>query len=277
MTEKELAPYVRFFRRNLSKIAYPRMVMAYDHRLFYVRRGNIELELEDRTVPMTAGGLAVLPPVTPYRLRFDGGAVDYIIINFDFDSAAGGARVRAPVCCEQFDESMVFSRTHIEPFGSPVFMTGAFFAEPLFDEMHKAGEIGESFCDERLSAMMKYILLTVVCGFLQNKGKDDPLITRACDFVDVHYAEGINNRDVAKAVGYHPYYLSKRFAEHMGGTLHEYIEQVRLKHAKRMLIESAVPIRDIAQACGFYDAAYFSKFFFKHTGMLPKDYRDFSH
>ena len=96
-------------------------------------------------------------------------------------------------------------------------------------------------------------------------------------FVDTHYAERIGNQSVAKALGYHPYYLNARFGESTGMTLQHYIEQVRLGHAKRLLIESAEPIRAIAQSCGFVDPAYFSKFFLRHTGMLPKDYRDFSH
>jgi AraC family transcriptional regulator len=47
----------------------------------------------------------------------------------------------------------------------------------------------------------------------------------------------------------------------------------RIKRAKRLLMESALPIIDIAHPVGFTDQSYFTAVFRKHVATTPKAYR----
>nr|WP_321509137.1 AraC family transcriptional regulator [uncultured Celeribacter sp.] len=46
--------------------------------------------------------------------------------------------------------------------------------------------------------------------------------------------------------------------------------------ARRLLAETDLPIKDIAERLGFHSAAYFSRAFHKHTGHSPRDFRQSS-
>ena len=68
-------------------------------------------------------------------------------------------------------------------------------------------------------------------------------------------------------------YLCALFKKEMGMSMQQYLLTVRLNNASRLLIESDLPINEIAYSCGFNDALYFSAIFKKKGGLSPKDYR----
>lgn len=67
--------------------------------------------------------------------------------------------------------------------------------------------------------------------------------------------------------------FSRAFRKNTGMTVCDYITFIRLKNALDMLADSSVSIRDIAEACGFVSANYFSKVFAAHFGNTPVKYR----
>ncbi len=52
-----------------------------------------------------------------------------------------------------------------------------------------------------------------------------------------------------------------------------YLQRLRLREACRLLVESALPVGEIARTVGFEDELYFSRRFRKEAGMAPSDYR----
>ncbi|MFC3120698.1 AraC family transcriptional regulator [Agaribacter flavus] len=63
--------------------------------------------------------------------------------------------------------------------------------------------------------------------------------------------------------------LERRFKKHLSKTPKQFINEYRLEKARRLLIESSLPIAEVAEDCGFHDHSYFSKQFAKMFGMLP--------
>ena len=53
----------------------------------------------------------------------------------------------------------------------------------------------------------------------------------------------------------------------------EYLTNVRIENAKRLLRETEMKGYDIAYECGFSDPHYFSYIFKKNTGLSPRDYK----
>jgi len=62
-----------------------------------------------------------------------------------------------------------------------------------------------------------------------------------------------------------------RAAYHM--TIVDYLTEVRLLHARRMLSETTRPVRDIAALCGFSDQGYFTRVFTEAVGVAPTAFR----
>jgi len=49
--------------------------------------------------------------------------------------------------------------------------------------------------------------------------------------------------------------------------------ELRFEHAKQLLAQSRLPVREIAQRCGCSEAAHFSSWFKKRAGQSPQKYR----
>lgn len=67
--------------------------------------------------------------------------------------------------------------------------------------------------------------------------------------------------------------LMNTFRNAYGITVGKYLTQIRLDHARRLLIESDRAVRDIAAECGFTDQGYFTKVFAAAEKCAPTDFR----
>jgi AraC-like DNA-binding protein len=70
-----------------------------------------------------------------------------------------------------------------------------------------------------------------------------------------------------------PRYLSKFFHQEVGERIIDQIARLRLRNAIEALEASQLSIKEIAIACGYSDANYFSRVFRRATGKSPHDYR----
>jgi iron complex transport system substrate-binding protein len=53
----------------------------------------------------------------------------------------------------------------------------------------------------------------------------------------------------------------------------EYLAAIRMKKAESLLSDTALPVREVAAACGFENEYYFSNFFKRHKGHSPSAFR----
>lgn len=68
-------------------------------------------------------------------------------------------------------------------------------------------------------------------------------------------------------------YLSRAFKKKYHVNFSEYLKDIRIGHAKRLLETSSRKTYEIADQIGYDDAHYFSQVFKKKTGMSPLEYR----
>lgn len=67
--------------------------------------------------------------------------------------------------------------------------------------------------------------------------------------------------------------LMNAFRAAYSSTIVEYLTEVRLSHARRMLAETNRSVRDVASLCGFSDQGYFTRVFSEDTGVSPTAFR----
>lgn len=99
-------------------------------------------------------------------------------------------------------------------------------------------------------------------------------IQRVCKQMADDPATPVSNKELAAACGMSVSGFSHRFKEYVGISPREYLLQQRLSAARYLLENTDLPIGEIADAVGFEDALYFSKFFKARTGMSPRDYKN---
>lgn len=78
---------------------------------------------------------------------------------------------------------------------------------------------------------------------------------------------------IAAQLNYHRGSMSRAFHKYAGVTLIDYIAQVRLQHARMLLMNTEQRISDIAERCGFREATYFCRWVNRHTGLPPSKLR----
>ena len=67
--------------------------------------------------------------------------------------------------------------------------------------------------------------------------------------------------------------LKRRFKAATGMTLIDYVQNLRIEEAKRLLESGAVAVDEISVAVGYEDASFFRRLFKRRTGMTPSHYR----
>jgi LacI family transcriptional regulator, galactose operon repressor len=102
---------------------------------------------------------------------------------------------------------------------------------------------------------------------------EDKTVARALAFVREHALEEIRIADVARKARVAPRTLQLRFRHVLGKSVHDEIHRVRTAHARRLLVETAMPTPDIAAHCGYSCASVLCRTFKEATGLTPRDYR----
>lgn len=95
----------------------------------------------------------------------------------------------------------------------------------------------------------------------------------AAQFAAGHFKEPIGLGDSARAAGVNSTYLSYLFSQEMGIGFANYLLKLRIDYAKKLLRESSLKIREVAENSGFNDYHYFSKVFKKMNGVSPAEYQ----
>ncbi len=96
----------------------------------------------------------------------------------------------------------------------------------------------------------------------------------ALDFVRTHLEREISRDEVARRCGVNPTYFSTLFKELTGTTFSRYVNQERIRKARRLLETSEQPVGEVARKVGFSDPSYFSLVFRDHTKMTPGRFRE---
>lgn len=92
-------------------------------------------------------------------------------------------------------------------------------------------------------------------------------------FLNENYQEQLSREQISRAVGYNESYISHIFAETMHISVPEYIHMLRVDDACNMLLQTSVPISQIAVNLGFGSIRSFNRVFRIQTGMTPREYR----
>jgi AraC family transcriptional activator of pobA len=91
--------------------------------------------------------------------------------------------------------------------------------------------------------------------------------------VDMHFREQHQLKFYGSEICVTPHYLNEAVKKAAGKTASEFIKDRIVLEAKRMLVQSHIPIGQIADELGFQDFSYFSRHFKKNNDLSPEQYR----
>ncbi|MDU0199707.1 AraC family transcriptional regulator [Paenibacillus sp. MAH-36] len=97
-----------------------------------------------------------------------------------------------------------------------------------------------------------------------------PDVQRALLHIHHHFREGISLEEAAKQAGLAPNYFSHVFRKTTGIPFQTYLQDLRLKFAKSLIISSDYPITEICYASGFQTITHFERVFKQRFGQTPR-------
>ncbi|MFI3293699.1 MAG: AraC family transcriptional regulator [Rikenellaceae bacterium] len=106
---------------------------------------------------------------------------------------------------------------------------------------------------------------------------DSRRVAKINAYISVHYREQIRLNTLADLVGMTPPAFSRFFKLRTGSNLSDYITDIRLGAASRLLVDSTMGISEICYECGFNNLSNFNRIFKKRKQVTPKEFREVYH
>lgn len=221
-----------------------------------VLRGRVALATVGGVWHATAGHITVVPPQLPHRWFSDDGA-----------ELAVTHLVHVPRDLEQ--RLLPGHRPRVIPLNEPQFAEYA----SVFSRVVALSGDSERERRHLLRAYLDVFLLVLVEGVRAQ----DPVtaaIDEAAAYMRAHLEEPVTVAGVARL-----FYLSettfrRRFRAAFGVSPKYYLLELRLTRARELLADSGLPVQDVAERLGFFDAAHLSSAFRRRYGLAPSSWRD---
>lgn len=102
---------------------------------------------------------------------------------------------------------------------------------------------------------------------------EDPEVVAALRYIREHACQGITVANLLKHIPLSRRMLEHRFKKLVKRSPHDEIVRIRMERAQRLLRETELPLRVIAERSGFTHADYLSASFKKYVGVSPRAYR----
>ena len=106
---------------------------------------------------------------------------------------------------------------------------------------------------------------------------DSRRILKVKNFISKNYMDELRLPELASLAGMCSSAFSRFFKLHTGRNISEYIIDLRLGYAARMLVDTAKSISEIGFDCGFNNLSNFNRIFKKKKGCSPSEFRESYH
>jgi AraC-like DNA-binding protein len=98
-------------------------------------------------------------------------------------------------------------------------------------------------------------------------------LQRVRDYIEANLNENISIQTLAEAAGLSMFHFARAFKQSEGLTPHDYLVQCRVRRTQKLLVESDLPLSEIALAAGFSDQSHCARRFREYVGVTPSSYR----
>jgi AraC family transcriptional regulator len=231
---------------------------------------NVTVRIKGREFSQTlqAGESVIIPAGTPSERRCPAGeAYDMLHIYIQpalLSKAAAGGDIN--MARTEIELEFGVSDPHIRHIGLS-----------LLEELECAGGAARAYADLLATALAVHLLRKHPAenDFTQSYSGGMPKykLRRALDYITDRLGGELRVAQIAEEVNMSPYHFTRLFKQATGLAPHQYIMHRRIEMAKKLLVETELPIVQIALEIGFQSQSRFTTLFRQFTGKTPKAYR----
>lgn len=213
------------------------------HEIVFFQSGSGTVTISGTDHPYHAGSIALIPPATEHSSVSDGD-VERIYLQGDFSSEL--------------------------PSALPAVFEGGDEAQALIELIYR-----NRFGNQNYLHALCHAYLLFIVGHLQQDDAVHRAVRQAAQTIADCY--GDSQCDITAILaesGYAVDYIRARFKEFIGKTPHEYLTDLRIRHACFLLetYRGVLPLSQVAEQSGYTDYVHFSKTFKAIIGAAPREY-----
>ena len=139
----------------------------------------------------------------------------------------------------------------------------------LYYEQNQSLKYGDKCSEHLLSLLLSRILRVFDVPKIKKNDSRYTLAGRAISYINTHFRDNPTLSDTAEWLGITPNYLSEEFHAVTGKRYKEYLNEIRLSYAKKLLISSNLSITEICFASGYSSLSNFLRVFKEYYGISP--------
>ncbi len=243
------------------------------YEIYYLFSGERYYFIKDRSYRVQAGDLVFIPPNAIHKTADTERAVPHERVVIEADTSIFSTMDEA--ICTAF-------QPHILGDGIiKLSLKEQLFVENILRSMLNEAATQHLGFENYLHALLQQLLI-FVARFIQYSGrntgqghlpKTHQKVNEIVEYINKNYASNLTLSNVANAYNLNPVYLSRIFKEITGFTFLEYLNNVRISEAKRLLRESEMKVIAIANEVGMDNQSHFGRVFKAVTGTTPLQYR----
>lgn len=242
----EFKSRILFMNKHNTKNDMFKMHSHNCYEVVYFLTGSGKTIIGGKNYPVSAHSYCIIPPKADHIECIEGYG-EILFIGFEYESSVYHL------------QEGVYHNSEIDKFS---------LFDNIFDEYKKQALGFETAAD--------YLLKLFIITVFRNTQADD----RKCKdlnyikaYIEQHADQKINFRQLALLSGYSYDYFRHIFKKKFGISPQEYMIEIRLKNAKRLLENTNRTCTEIAYCCGFSNGAQLSAMFRKKWGVSPMDVR----
>ncbi|MCD4824241.1 MAG: AraC family transcriptional regulator [Phycisphaerae bacterium] len=153
----------------------------------------------------------------------------------------------------------------------PINQTGSHLVHAL-ELMENAPEF-RSAAKSTVEALLELVLVDVKNSVTSSESISRQTWKALVDYLGEHATESIGRAELAEEFQLHPSYISRLFRNYAGTSFQDYLADIRMRFAAKLLSEPGSTVNETAKQCGYKYTSYFIKAFKKHSGISPGQYR----
>lgn len=208
--------------------------------------GEGEVIAGNRRIPFRADSILIIPPGVSHEEHSGEGFRNYYISCRSFSGVPSGE-------VSSFQDTSGRTFLHI--------------AALLHREYLLQQKNWQELCEAYLNVLQQYILCWTDFEYSSIINELKSLIVQNISNPDFTIREALHAFPISSD------YLREQFREKTGILPSEYLSNLRIDYAKRLLLHGHIRIAEVARMAGYRDSLYFSRAFRKKTGLNPTDFR----
>ena len=248
-------------RSNAAENFLPHMHDYYE--ISYLTGGKTKIKLNGLILPFEPYDYLLIPPKVRHNLYYSKEDMlnsHTIWFHANSDFMAGLCRDTQIVQIHDYDGSLQF------------------LSSEIFRLFHHYNTDEDRLFNAYLYTLLLQMQRGRVMDTLVDASASEDQIEHAVRFINEHVIkESITVSAVAEELGLSPAHFNRLFQKRIGIAPIKYIIEVKMSHAKRLLLTENISIKEIATALHYDDQLYFSRQFTKATGLSPRRYRTEMH